>query len=117
MASKIIGRTTCPECGDAKAHVKESEKCIYRYCGECGSQYHAKTELQRKLLLGKMRPPDSLAASTSTPEPAPVAKPEPPTPREPTPTQDKPPVSDPTPTPTPTPEPVAKPKRRGLFGG
>lgn len=56
MAGSIIGRTACPECGFAKAHVRESERCLYRYCPECSSQYHARTPMQRDLLIKKTQP-------------------------------------------------------------
>lgn len=108
MASKLIGRAACPECGFAAAHVKESEKCLYRYCPECGSQHHARSERQRKDLMAKTRPEGS---STPTPSPTPEPVKAAPTPSEPTPTQE--PEATPTPTPTPTP---AKPTGRGLFG-
>jgi hypothetical protein len=95
MASKIIGRTKCPECGFDSAHVKQSDKCIYRYCPECQSQHHARTERQRTDLLAKTR----MATPT---EPSP-------TPREPGPAP-----STPTETPTPAAS-AAKPAKRGLF--
>lgn len=94
MGSPITHRTRCPECGFDAAHVKESPKCLYRFCPDCGSQYHARTESQRKRLLEKSRPIDGAPTpptSTQAPAPEPEAKP--------------------TPTPTPTPAP----KRRGLF--
>lgn len=56
MASQIIGRADCPECKFGAAHVKKSEKCHYRYCPECGAQYHAKTPRQVADLLAKTRP-------------------------------------------------------------
>lgn len=55
MASLMVGRATCPECGFDAAHVKKSEKCLYRYCPECGAQHYAKTERQRQLLDAKTR--------------------------------------------------------------
>lgn len=90
MASRMIGRTACPECGFAAAHVKESEKCLYRYCPECGSQHHARSERQRADLTAKTRPveggptptPSASHEPTPTPTPTPTAAPEP-TPREP----------------------------------
>lgn len=96
MASKLIGRTACPECGFASAHVKQSEKCLYRYCPECASQHHARTERQRADLMGKTRMVEAPAPSpTSTEAAAPAVAPVvPPTPREPT-------ASEATPTPTP----------------
>lgn len=103
MASRMIGRTACPECGFAAAHVKESEKCIYRYCPECGSQHHARTERQRDALMGKTRllDGDPTPSAIPTTSPTPTQEPTPtPTPRE------------PSPTPTDT-KPAAK--RGGLF--
>lgn len=94
MASKIIGRATCPECGFESAHVKQSDKCVYRYCPECQSQHHARTERQRSDLMAKTRML--------------------PTPTEPSPTPREPEPVPPTPTATPTPA-AAKPVRRGLF--
>lgn len=100
MANPIIGRTGCPECGFGSAHVRESAKCLYRYCPECGSQHHARTERQRTDLLEKMRP------AGGAPEPAPAGE-----------TKAAPAAAPaaavPTPTPTATPTPA---KRRGLWG-
>jgi len=98
MASKIIGRAACPECGFASAHVKQSEKCHYRYCPECGSQHHARTERQVADLMKKTR----LAEPSPTPTHTGKADDAQPTPS-PTPTAG----AGPTPTPTP-------PKRHGL---
>lgn len=107
MASKLIGRTACPECGFAAAHVKESEKCLYRYCPECGSQYNTRGERQRGLLMAKTRAVDAPAptgsATARSEAPAPTATP--------TPTPVKPAEQAPTAKPTP-----AGPKRSGLFG-
>lgn len=98
MASRMIGRAACPECGFSAAHVKESEKCVYRYCPECNSQHHAKSARQRADLLAKTRLLDGIAtgsepAATPTGSAAPTG-------------------ADATPT-TTTPAPA--PKRRGLF--
>lgn len=98
MASKMIGRAACPECGFSSAHVKESEKCLYRYCPECGSQHYAKSERQRSDLMAKTRTPDATPSGSATP--APTATPSPAVE----------PASD-----TPTPPPAPAPKRRGLF--
>jgi Zn-finger nucleic acid-binding protein len=78
MASKLIGRTACPECGFGAAHVKESERCVYRYCPECGSQYNTRGERQRALLLEKTRgtptaTPTATAGSDTAPTAAPAA--------------------------------------------
>ena len=73
MASRMIGRAACPECGFSGAHVKESEKCLYRWCPECGSQHYAKTERQRADLTAKTRPLDgSPTGSASAPAAAPA---------------------------------------------
>lgn len=109
MASKMIGRTNCPECTFESAHVKESEKCLYRYCPECGSQHYAKSQRQRADLTAKTR---ITAAPTATPTGEPKAQPAPATP---------PPTVNATPTPTgnaatTTPPPATEPpRRRGLF--
>lgn len=119
MASTMVGRTACPECGFASAHVKRSEKCLYRYCPECGAQHHARTERQQADLMAKTRPVEAAPAPSPTPtgsEPTP-AKTEPkadptPTPPEPEPKAETKPKASPTPTPKPAP---AATKRRGLF--
>lgn len=111
MASKLIGRTTCPECGFAAAHVKESEKCLYRYCPECGSQYNTRGERQRDLLTKKTRlvdaPAPSGSATAGSAAPADTATPTP------KPTTGKPAATPAAPAATPTP---TAPKRSGLFG-
>lgn len=78
MASAMVGRAPCPECGFAAAHVKRSEKTLYRHCPECGSQYIAKRPELERLLLEKTRLLDAGAkgsgGATATPtEAAPVA--------------------------------------------
>lgn len=102
MASRMIGRATCPECGFSGAHVKQSEKCIYRYCPECGAQHHARTERQQGDLMAKTRTVET-PTPTATPSPTPAAVA----------------VAVETPTPTETiptgSEVPDKPKRRGLF--
>lgn len=107
MASRMIGRADCPECGFHGAHVKESDKCIYRYCPECSSQHHARTERQRADLMAKTRPLDG--SSTATPSPSPTGAAE----AEATPTP-SPMPAEPTPSATPA-QPAAPAKRRGLF--
>lgn len=86
MASELLGRAECPECGHKSAHVKESPKEVYRYCPECGATYHAgKRGTQRgDKLLEKVRPelharpapaeakPEAEALPTTT-TPAPAA--------------------------------------------
>ena len=69
MASRMIGRTVCPECGFAGAHVKESDKCLYRYCPDCGSQHYAKSTSQRANLTAKTRPLDAATGSDTTATP------------------------------------------------
>jgi predicted nucleic acid-binding Zn-ribbon protein len=86
VASVIVGRTACPECGFESAHVKQSEKCLYRHCPECGSTYHTKGDKQRADLMAKTRaaaPAADAPAASPTPKPAapaappPAAKPKP----------------------------------------
>lgn len=110
MASTLIGRTKCPECGFGSAHVKKSDKCTYRYCPECASQYYARTDRQVELLMAKTRSTDAPATTGSdgsgTATPLPVAVP-----------PAAPPVAVPEPVAVPPAPPVAtKPKARGLFG-
>jgi predicted RNA-binding Zn-ribbon protein involved in translation (DUF1610 family) len=108
MASKIIGRTRCPECGFESAHVKESDKgTLYRYCPNKGEQYFARTDAQRADLLAKTRlvgaPPTATPATGSDTDPSGSAEASP--------------APAPVPAATPTaPTPPATPKRRGLFG-
>ena len=105
MASRMIGRATCPECGFHAAHVKETEKCVHRYCPECNAQYFAKSERQRADLLKKTKLLDpSGATPTATEPPAPPSGTEPPAS-----------TGTATHTTTPTPAPAPAPKRRGLF--
>lgn len=105
MASLILGRTACPECGNASAHVKQSDKCLYRYCPECGAQYFAKTPRQVEDLKAKTR---FISAGV------------PPSP----PTEPKPPAGAANAAPTPAsgasgtgdaPPPPPPPAKRGLF--
>lgn len=104
MGAPIVGRTDCPECGFGAAHVKKSEKCLYRYCPSCGAMYHATGAEREKRLRERMRPTEGAPA----PAPAPVPTPTPtPTPAAPAPAPDVPP--------TPTPTPPKPAKRRGLF--
>lgn len=72
MGAPIIGRTNCPECGFAGAHVKKSERCTFRYCPECGAQHHAKTPRQVADLLAKTRLAADPAPPTPTPTPTPT---------------------------------------------
>lgn len=105
MASVMIGRTVCPDCGFNAAHVKRTDKCDYRYCPECNITTHMKTERQKADLAAKTRPLE-VRGPSPTPEPEKKSVPSDPTP---TPTP---------PSPSPAPEAVAVPapaKRRGLF--
>lgn len=68
MTSAIIGRMACPDCGFESAHVKQSDKCLFRYCPECHTQTFAKTELQQANMRQRMRPVQAVA------QPAPVEK-------------------------------------------
>ena len=115
MASTMVGRTACPECGFASAHVKRSEKCLYRYCPECGSQHHARTERQQADLMAKTRPVEAAPPPTPTPTGPSPAKAEPEPEVKPSATPPKPkPEAKPEASPTPPPTPAAT-KRRGLF--
>jgi hypothetical protein len=102
MASQMIGRATCPECSFGSAHVKRSEKCLYRHCPECGAQYYATGERRAADLMAKTRvdKPGSGATPTGSEKAPETAVP-----------------ATPAATPTPTePSGTAAPKRRGLFG-
>jgi hypothetical protein len=104
MASKTLGRITCPiGCGHTAAQVKlktdkEEGKAAYPYvhCAGCGIQLHTRNEEQANHLLRSTRPEKAQEA----PKPAPV------TPIE---------ADD-----TDTPAPPAKPAGAlfgGIFGG
>ena len=123
MGAPIIGRTKCPECSFDGAHVKRSEKCIYRFCPECGAMYHAKTARQAADLEAKMRPlaPLGLGVPTPTPENVPAELEQlAPTPGKVAVQPAKASVPTPTPTTTPPTPPMppaaAAPRRSGLFG-
>lgn len=93
MASKMLGRAACPECGFPHAHVKISDKetsKAYRYCPECGSQYYARSQAQHDALVAKlvyppvptgepakMVPVEYPAPTPQPPDEKPVAAPEP----------------------------------------
>lgn len=66
MASRMIGRAPCQECGFSAAHVKQSEKCLYRYCPECGAQYNTRGDRQRADLMAKTRLIDQPATTPDT---------------------------------------------------
>ena len=101
MASQMIGRATCPECGFGSAHVKRSEKCLYRHCPECGAQYYATGERRAADLMAKTRV--DKPGSGPTPTGAPPAQ---------IPADPAPPAAPPTPSGA---TPPVK-KRPGLFG-
>jgi len=64
MASRLIGRTKCPECGFESAHVKLSDKgTVYRYCPnhDCGSQHFPRGQAARSRLLAASRLVDGAA--------------------------------------------------------
>lgn len=108
MASQIIGRARCPECGFESAHVKQSDKCLYRYCPSCGiNGPHARTEAQRENMKRGMRPVAPAGGLVPTPTPTPTAAPAPAQAATPT---------EGSPTGSPAQAPAAPPKRRGLFG-
>ena len=118
MASQMIGRATCPECGFAGAHVKESAKCVYRWCPECGSQHYAKTDRQRADLAAKTRPlaaPTATACSAPAPAAKPAAKPAAAAPAPDASATATGSASDAPPLPLPVP-PAPAAKRAGLFG-
>lgn len=60
MASNMLGRAPCPECGFAHAHVKiNTEKPTakpYRHCPECGAQYFPRNAAQGDTLTAKIVP-------------------------------------------------------------
>lgn len=102
MGAPLIGRTACPECGFGAAHVKRSERCVYRYCPECGAMYHATGKDREAALLAKTRLLDAPPTPTG-PSPTPAPEPD---------------AGEPAPTPSPTPSPAptpAKKKAAGLF--
>lgn len=78
MASELIGRTACPECGFHAAHVKiKTDKegaHPYRHCPECGSQYFPRNKAQGDALRAKMRPEGQNIppAAVAQSEPVPV---------------------------------------------
>lgn len=78
MASKLIGRHQCPWCGFAAAHVKQSERCVYTFCPECGIQTHFRAH-QEALIRDRMRPEKTAEPAPepvpAEPEPAPAAEP------------------------------------------
>lgn len=78
MASKMLGRCACPECGFQSAHVKITEgketAKAYRYCPECGAQYFPRSNRQEKDLLDKTRKESQDAPKVQS---APEVSPEP----------------------------------------
>jgi len=81
MASTLLGRAECPECGFHAAHVKISDKegaKAYRHCPECGAQYFPRNKQQADLLLSKTRAEKTPTDPAPAPEPTPAPAPEPP---------------------------------------
>jgi hypothetical protein len=118
MAAQIVGRTHCPECGFESAHVKRSERCLYRYCPECTAQYMAaggNRERKEADLLAKTRP---VAVAGKTAEPAAPDPADPPTTASAGTASDAVPPAPPPPAPEAVP-PAPAPRRKamGLFGG
>ncbi len=79
MASKLLGRTVCPICDDATAHVKiktdkeaGKEAFPYIHCRECDIQVHTRKQSQAAHLLRKTRPEKT---DTTAPESAPAEQP------------------------------------------
>lgn len=72
MASKIIGRAACPWCDFDAAHVRESDKCLYLYCPDCGISTHFRTDRQRDLLRAKGIRTEGQQAAAPAIEPHPV---------------------------------------------
>lgn len=62
MASTVLGRYKCPECGSPDALVQRSARegaRAHRYCplkAGCGAQYFPKSPEAEKLLLARMTP-------------------------------------------------------------
>lgn len=78
MASEILGRSPCPECGFAHAHIKiKTDKDganPYRHCPDCGAQYFTRSKAQAEQLREKIK----TAQQQTAPEVVtlPVEKPE-----------------------------------------
>lgn len=76
MASKVLGRTSCPvQCGHDAAHVKlKTDKVSgtaypYIHCRNCGTQLHTKNDEQASYLLKITRPEKIDAPSPETAPP------------------------------------------------
>ena len=81
MASKMLGRAHCPECGFEHAHVKintdkETAKA-YRHCPECGAQYFPRNPGQADALTAKIKAAKIDGDPAPAPEPAPAPAPAP----------------------------------------
>lgn len=72
MASEMLGRTPCPECGFPHAHVKiKTDKDganPYRHCPDCGAQYFTRNKAQAARLHEMLKP----TPTPAEPVPAPV---------------------------------------------
>jgi predicted RNA-binding Zn-ribbon protein involved in translation (DUF1610 family) len=79
MASELLGRTACPECGFAHAHIKiKTDKegaNPYRHCPDCGAQYFTRSAVQAANLRAQCRP-EKGAGDVKVPEPV-LTPPEP----------------------------------------
>jgi hypothetical protein len=87
MASELIGRTACPECGFHAAHVKiktdKPDARPYRHCPECSAQYFTRSAQQADNLRRQIRsgtemniPPAQVLPEPELPAPAEAAKPQ-----------------------------------------
>ena len=78
MASELLGRCECPECGFGAAHVKiKTDKegaNPYRHCPDCGAQYFPRNKIQADHLRARVRgstitKPDTPAEKVPNPAP------------------------------------------------
>lgn len=74
MASEMLGRAPCPECGFPHAHIKiKSDKDganPYRHCPDCGAQYFTRNKAQADNLRAKL---NAQAPTPPAPQPEPEA--------------------------------------------
>lgn len=72
---EVIGKTDCPECGSQCAELRRQAKSglAYRYCGDCGAQYFARTpEADARLMrraIGATKPAEPKPAEPAPAEP------------------------------------------------